>query len=203
MKLSEAFPSKHIAAGDLGDADAPVTIKAVKLESMGEGAEAKDKLILSFHEMPKSMICNKTNAGTIAKIHGDDTDDWIGKRISLYATEVEYAGETMLGIRVRLRAPGGAGTAPARATTAAPGGDLKAAKLKAWEEFARREGGTGMTVVTKLKSAVQAYYGKGIDELTSDEWNVLRINNFEKPLEQQAAEIFGGEQVFAADDIPI
>ncbi len=51
------------------------------------------------------MVCNKTNANTITKLYGDDTDAWIGKPITLCAREVEFQGEMVLAIRVSLKAP--------------------------------------------------------------------------------------------------
>ena len=41
------------------------------------------------------MVLNKTNANTIAKMHGEETDDWAGKRIILCAREVEFQGTMM------------------------------------------------------------------------------------------------------------
>jgi hypothetical protein len=105
MKLSDAFPSKYLTAEDIEDGDRTLTITSARAEVLGEGPKASNKIILAFREEKKELVCNKTNANTIAKIHGDDTDDWIGKPITLYATEVEFGGEVTLGIRVRLRSP--------------------------------------------------------------------------------------------------
>ena len=38
-------------------------------------------------------------------MYGDDTDMWIGKAITMYATEVEFGGKMVMGIRVRMQPP--------------------------------------------------------------------------------------------------
>jgi hypothetical protein len=121
MKLSEAYPSKWLAAEDAEDADLIVTIADVTQETMkSNGGKDERKLCLTFEEKGiKPMICNKTNAGTISKIYGDETDDWIGKKIAVYATEVQFGTEIMMGLRVRLKAPRSPVVKPAPAETPA------------------------------------------------------------------------------------
>jgi len=47
----------------------------------------------------------KANCNTIAKITGSrEFDDWTGKTIHLYRTEVEFGGEMVESIRVKLKA---------------------------------------------------------------------------------------------------
>jgi hypothetical protein len=103
-KLSEMFPSKYLKPTDIEDEDAALTIKSIKAEEVGQ--ERDNKYVLYFKEIDKGLVMNKTNTQTIAKVlKSDDTDEWIGKQITLYATEVEFKGESILGIRVRLKAP--------------------------------------------------------------------------------------------------
>ena len=47
----------------------------------------------------------ETNANAIAHLYGPETDAWTGKRISLFSTEVDFAGKMTLALRVRLKAP--------------------------------------------------------------------------------------------------
>lgn len=128
MKLSQAFPSNFLKADDLGGQTPVVTISEVTLEEIGQGRDKEQKLIIAFQGKSKKMVCNKTNASTIAKLHGDDTDLWIGQRITLLAREVEFQGEMVLGLRVSLQKPGqmagqaapGAASAPTRVFDPAP-----------------------------------------------------------------------------------
>lgn len=116
MKIGEAFPSNFLKADDLQGKDIIVTIQEVTLEELGKGNEKEQKLIIAFKGKDKKLVCNKTNAKTIAKIHGDDTDDWIGKSIIIGPREVEFQGDQVWAIRVSLRNP--AKASPAKAAPA-------------------------------------------------------------------------------------
>lgn len=62
-----------------------------------------------FRGAKKPLVCNATNAETISSMAGsEDTDRWIGLRITLYQTKVRAkAGGQVVGIRVRpMRAQG-------------------------------------------------------------------------------------------------
>jgi hypothetical protein len=61
--------------------------------------------VLFFREEEKGLVLNKTNTTIIAKLYGDDTDDWVGKPVTLYATEVQFQGDMVDAIRVRNKPP--------------------------------------------------------------------------------------------------
>lgn len=114
MRLNDAFPSNYLKADDLEEADVIVTITGCEIEELGKEKERKP--VLTFRGTDKKMVLNKTNWQTIAKVLGtDETDEWIGKRITLFTAQVESFGETVLAIRVRLKAP--AQQAQAQSTT--------------------------------------------------------------------------------------
>ena len=123
MKLSEAYPSSFLKADDLQGRDVIATISSVELESIGQGADKEQKLVIGFKGKEKKLVCNKTNAGTIGQLYGDETDDWIGKQIILTARDVEYQGKTTLAIRVSLKKPATAAAA-AKLAPAAPVDDI-------------------------------------------------------------------------------
>lgn len=102
MNINSAFPSKYLKSSDI-DEDVTVTIKGIDLQNVAKQGEKQEmKPVVSFHELDKPLVCNKTNARMIAKITGsDDTDDWAGKKVRLIATEVEFQGELVVAIRVR------------------------------------------------------------------------------------------------------
>lgn len=105
MNINEIFTGKYLGAVDL-DGDTDVTIIGmIEVEVTNEGKK-ETKYALNFREVEKPMILNKTNAKSIAEVlHSSDTDDWIGKRITLWVTSVESFGKTTEAIRVKLRAP--------------------------------------------------------------------------------------------------
>lgn len=107
MKMNQMYPSKYLKADELGDSDHTFTISKIVMETLGQGAEADTKPVAYFKEIEKGLVLNKTNASTITKIAAsDDTDDWIGKKITCFATEVQFGADMVLSIRVRLpRAP--------------------------------------------------------------------------------------------------
>lgn len=106
MKIGQAFPSKYLGAADIGDEDMELTITEVVTESVGRGDDQEDKPVVYFKGTKKGFVLNKTNAAAITMVCGsDDTDDWEGKKITLYATETEFAGKTVDCIRVRTKKP--------------------------------------------------------------------------------------------------
>ncbi len=105
MKLNDAFPSAFLKADDLKGNNVTVTISEVSIEQIGQGAQKDSKLVLAFRGKEKKLVCNKTNASTIAKLYGDETDNWVGQQIILTPREVEYQGEMVWSIRVSLQKP--------------------------------------------------------------------------------------------------
>lgn len=96
---SEAFPSKFFRADD-SDLPSRLTIAGASLESLGQGTDAKNRLVLSFRQDDRRFAVNATNWDTIAEEFGDDTDLWMGKTIELYRDKTTYKGERVACIRV-------------------------------------------------------------------------------------------------------
>ena len=119
MNLNEAFPSNFLKAADLQGKNVTVTIESAEVEEIGQGQQKEQKLVLTFKGKDKKLVCNKTNATTIGKLYGDETDDWVGKPIILTAREVEFQGETVWAIRVSLQKPAPA-TKPSKLAEGTP-----------------------------------------------------------------------------------
>lgn len=106
MKTKDVFPSKYLSVKDLEDNDWNVSIEKVVLEEIGQGDEKDTKMVIYFNDIDKGFVCNKTNCATIENLYGDETDNWIGKRITLWPNhDVQFGGKTVSAIRVRTRAP--------------------------------------------------------------------------------------------------
>jgi hypothetical protein len=100
MKIGKAFPSKFLSAGDIEDDDPVVTISEIKREKIGDDS----KIVVYFEEMDKGLVLNKTNATSISQVlNSDETNDWIGQKIGLFTTMVEFNGRQTEAIRVKLR----------------------------------------------------------------------------------------------------
>lgn len=103
MNIDSAFPSNYLKASDLGDKSPVVTIDRIEVEPIGRDREMKP--VIYFQGKDKGLVLNKTNAKKIAELTGSkDTDDWSGCQIRIYATETEFAGETVECIRIKAAA---------------------------------------------------------------------------------------------------
>jgi hypothetical protein len=105
-KLAEAFPSKHLKPVDLADGPVVATIKLAELERM-KGFDGKEvpKVVLYFTKKLKPLPLNRTNFESVMDICGsDDSDDFPGTKIEVYATKTSMNGKVM--DCVRIRAPG-------------------------------------------------------------------------------------------------
>lgn len=100
MKATELCPAPHLEAADL-NGDTPVTIKGVSFTEVGDKAEKKGVVLLN--EFTRGMVLNRTNLKRIIGLHGNDTDKWIGKAITLYPTQTTFGGKEVACIRVRER----------------------------------------------------------------------------------------------------
>lgn len=107
MHYKLLHPNDYMGAPDLQDRDVHVEIASIipKHELTMEGNKKSIKPVLTFKGATKMMVLNKTNAKTIAKLLGKDTDKWIGQSITLYPTETRYGAEMVECVRVRAAKP--------------------------------------------------------------------------------------------------
>jgi hypothetical protein len=105
MDYRTMFDSEYLGAWDL-PRDVTVTIAGVKAgQLVGEKGRTAKKPIITFAGKQKAFAANKTNCRTIAAMYGTNTREWIGKRITLYATTTEFGGKSVECIRVRPQVP--------------------------------------------------------------------------------------------------
>jgi len=100
MKTSSLKQSKFLTKDDAGEGIL-VTMRSLKEQNVEmEGKPEKLKWVLNFDEC-KPLVLNMTNIASIERIHGDETDDWVGKQIVLFNDEnVSFGGEVTGGVRV-------------------------------------------------------------------------------------------------------
>jgi hypothetical protein len=95
---------EYLFAYDLGGQDRTVTIdRVVGGELTGTGGKKSKKPLCYFREVKsgKPLALNATNGKAIAAMYGNDTDEWIGKRVTMFATQTQMGGETVECIRIR------------------------------------------------------------------------------------------------------
>ena len=112
MELSTVFGGDTLKAADLQGHEPTVTISNVEMKKFDNG----NKLVITFEGKKKALVCNKTNANRIAHAYGTNTDNWIGKELTLFTDLVDFQGKAVEAIRVRARkvAPQQPQTAPQR-----------------------------------------------------------------------------------------
>jgi hypothetical protein len=103
MNVKTMFPSRFVAAQDLCGQAVTVVMVGIKVEKVGSDDEQRP--VLYFQGMSKGMVVNRTNARRIEQLYGSETDAWIGRPITIYPSETDFAGETVPCIRVKAEAP--------------------------------------------------------------------------------------------------
>lgn len=98
MEATRLCPSPHIEAAEL-KGDTIVTIKSVRFAEVGE--EKVTKGVIDFEEFDRGMVLNRTNLKRIIAHHGNDTEGWLGKKVTLYPSETDYGGRTVPCLRIR------------------------------------------------------------------------------------------------------
>lgn len=105
MRMNEAFPGKYLAAADL-KRPCTVMVDRVEKQDVSGGQDApEEKPVVYFKGQEKGLVLNQTNFGTLATLHGDESDDWEGCRCELYPTTTEFRGKMVPCIRVRAAEP--------------------------------------------------------------------------------------------------
>lgn len=119
MDVRLLFPNEYVSAADLieaqrknGRTGVALTIASVAVETLKTTKGSERKPIVHFQEMldrqragkgpEKKLVLNKTNARSIAKLYGYETNDWVGKKITLFPTQCDAFGETVDCVRVMI-----------------------------------------------------------------------------------------------------
>lgn len=113
--VNEMFPSKWLKATDL---PRPVTVTIDSIEQ-AEMPGGELKWVVYFRGKEKGMVLNRTNAEQLVDFFGDESDNWRGKSVKLFAMRVQGPNGPTQGIRLR-QASGAAQAASAAAPAAAP-----------------------------------------------------------------------------------
>jgi len=108
MDINNVFPSKWLKAGDLQGRNIKVTMENILMEEVADDK----KPVLYFQGKTKGLVLNKTNANAIAGMYGPDTDNWKGRAIVIFPTQVDYAGKPVQAIRVQMTKPAAADETP-------------------------------------------------------------------------------------------
>lgn len=102
MHWKKMFVGDYIAAVEFDGKTPTMKIKSVDLVKLeDDDGRQKDKGVIFFEQTDRGWVLCKTNAICLAAMFGDDTNGWIGKRVTLHAVDVQVGRERMPGIRVK------------------------------------------------------------------------------------------------------
>jgi hypothetical protein len=107
--------SQWMKAADL-DEELLLKIKDVTEEPIGAGKEKEMKLCVWFTNQKQGLLLNKTNNRTLRGAFGDETDEWVGKRVTVFVVETDRGP----GLRVRIPTPKGNGGGKAKTADTPP-----------------------------------------------------------------------------------
>lgn len=112
MTKSQAFPSTLLKVEDLAGKPVTLTMDHVELQELQGDRGKETKPILSFRKTDKKMVVNSTNWNTISSLYGEESDNWVGQRITLVPREVDFKGKMTMAIRVSIKKPDAVAAAP-------------------------------------------------------------------------------------------
>ena len=94
------YQSTLLKAKDLEDDIVTATIKAVEMEELPQTGPTR---CVMFSEYGKSLPLNKTNTVSLVDLFGDETDNWIDKKVKLVKSEANNpeTGKAQQVIRIR------------------------------------------------------------------------------------------------------
>ena len=100
IPFEELYGSKNLLAEDITK---PVTdtITSIDTETFGRNGEpTQTKAVLTFKNLKKKLVLNKTNAARIAHTYGKNSDNWIGKSVTIVSEVVPFGGKLVPALRL-------------------------------------------------------------------------------------------------------
>lgn len=100
--INDIFPSKYLKAHELQGKTPTVTIARVAVEQVRGRQKVDTKAVLYFKGHAKGMLCNKTNAQSVAQIARSPlTEQWTGVAVTLFATTATFGTDVHDVIRIK------------------------------------------------------------------------------------------------------
>lgn len=101
LNPSNYFSAAELEAYAIEGRDPTFKILGVKMEDVEDANnKTKKKGSLTLDGAEKPWLCNVTNTKCLVAMFGDETDAWIGKRVTLHFERVMAFGEWTLGVRI-------------------------------------------------------------------------------------------------------
>lgn len=81
----ELYPGRFIKAGEFKGKKPTLTISYVKLEELVGDKGPQIKGVIGFEQTKKQWALNKTNGICLKELFGRKVQEWVGKRVTLFA----------------------------------------------------------------------------------------------------------------------
>lgn len=81
----ELYPGRFIKAGDFKGKQVTLRISAVQIDELIGDKGKQIKGVLSFDRTEKQLALNKTNGICLKAMFGRHVQEWVGKRVTLFA----------------------------------------------------------------------------------------------------------------------
>lgn len=126
MKIGQMFPSEYLRGIDVYAPGILTIVAVVEENAMNrETNKVEPEFVMRFKETDKKLRLNITMAKECMLIAGDkqgDSDNWLGKQVTVYQTEVKAFGKEHIVPRLRAVKSGDEpfGGKPAKQTAPAP-----------------------------------------------------------------------------------
>ena len=105
MKQSSKFLASEDFLG-LGEIELTLTGVYEHADEVMQDGKKKSFYSIGFNDKPKRMVLNATNRKVLAAAFGADTNNWIGKKVTLFVKDGirnPSGGETVCGLRLKAK----------------------------------------------------------------------------------------------------
>jgi hypothetical protein len=100
--IKQVYKVALLSAKVLGKRKFTSTITASYLETVtGSDKSSKDRVIIEVEDGETRIALNKNNANNLAKVFGDDYEEWIGKKVLVGIKPEEYMGKKCDGLDIQ------------------------------------------------------------------------------------------------------
>jgi hypothetical protein len=123
-KKHEVCTSKYFRAADYPAGwTLTAEIETARLEAIGNGNDAKQKLVVYFRRQKPGLVCGPVLWDAFIELTDEeDSNDWPGHMAELYITTTTFGGKTVPCIRVRK--PGAPAKKPKKAKSVTTDDDM-------------------------------------------------------------------------------
>jgi hypothetical protein len=81
----ELYPGRFLKAGDLKDKKVTLTIASVRVDELVGDKGPQIKGVIHFQQTEKEWALNKTNGICLKEMFGRKVQEWVGKRVTIFA----------------------------------------------------------------------------------------------------------------------